>query len=345
MSGLLIASACSKNSSSNPEGSGGNPAGTGGASLSGGATAAGRNTAPGGSGAGASSSGNPSGGATSSGGNSTTAGGTPASGGASVASGGGATNGGATNGGAMTSSGGSTGTSDPCKGALICDDFEAYTDRPAGPWKLSTNNGTVAIDTTRHASGSKSVKFSTTGANSYQRAYIGIEGTPFPLSGNAFYGRMLIYVTQAANDGVHWTMIQADGPVAAQGVTNAQVRYGGQHMQRLMANYDSAGKKSDCWKHSQTKMPEGKWACMQWYFDGASNTQKFWLDGAAIDDLTVTGTGEGCLNHDLNDTWYFPQSFEKAYVGWESYQKDDAREVWIDDVALGLTQISCPSLP
>ena len=154
---------------------------------------------------------------------------------------------------------------------------------------------------------------------------------------------MMIYATKAANDGVHWTMIDAEGPVAAQGISNASVRYGGQHLQSLMANYDSTGKKSDCWQHSETKMPEGKWACMQWYFDGKTNTQKFWLNGAAVDDLTVAGSGQGCVNHETNDMWYFPQDFAKTYVGWESYQKDDAREVWIDDFALGTAAIACPA--
>jgi len=236
-----------------------------------------------------------------------------------------------------------SGSADPCAGTLICDDFEKYTGKPGTPWTVSTNNGAVAIDTTKFRSGKQSVKFSTTGANNYQRAFIGLEGAPFPVANNAFYGRLMIYATSAANDGVHWTMIQAEGPVAAQGVTTAQVRYGGQQMKSLMANYDSSGKKSDCWQHSATKMPEGQWACMQWYFDGKTNTQKFWLNGKAIDDLTVVGQGSGCLNHDLNDTWYFPQDFTKAYVGWESYQKDDAREVWIDDVAIGAQPVPCPS--
>jgi hypothetical protein len=122
------------------------------------------------------------------------------------------------------------------------------------------------------------------------------------------------------------------------------VRYGGQHMQRLMANYDTAGMnapKSDCWKHSQTKMPEGKWACMEWYFDGATNTQKFWLDDMAVADLTVVEQGEGCGSDGTGNKWLFP-TFERLYVGFESYQADSPREVWIDDVAISTTQIGCP---
>jgi len=271
-------------------------------------------------------------------------GGTPTGAGSGGVPAGGAGSGGVPAGGGGSPVAGAAGNTDSCAGTLVCDDFESYTGMPGAPWKVNTNQGTVAIDTARHQSGKQSVKFSTSGANTYQRAFIGIEGAPFPLADNAFYGRMMIYATGAANDGVHWTMIQAEGPVAAQGITNATVRYGGQQMKSLMANYDSTGKKSDCWQHSATKMPEGVWACMQWYFDGKTNTQKFWLNGAAIDDLTTTGEGQGCIAHETNDMWYFPQGFSKAYVGWESYQKDDAREIWIDDVALSTRPIACPAL-
>ena len=61
-----------------------------------------------------------------------------------------------------------------------------------------------------------------------------------------------------------------------------------------------------------------------------------------IEDLTVSGQGQGCISDETNGTWYFPQDFSKAYVGWESYQKDDPREVWIDDVALSTQPIACP---
>jgi hypothetical protein len=29
-------------------------------------------------------------------------------------------------------------------------------------------------------------------------------------------------------------------------------------------------------------------------------------------------------------------------VGWESYQADAARTIWLDDVAIGRTRIGCP---
>ncbi len=99
-----------------------------------------------------------------------------------------------------------------CEGALFCDDFEGYADTPGTPWTVKKNaQGTVAIDGAQHRSGSKAVKFTTSGAAAYQQAFISID-KPFPVANNAFYGRMMIYATKAANDGVHWTMIQGEGP-------------------------------------------------------------------------------------------------------------------------------------
>jgi len=226
----------------------------------------------------------------------------------------------------------------------VCDDFEDYDVGmdPGGPWELDENNGAVEVDDAQAVSGTKSVRFNTN-AGQYKSALIAIEGSPFPVTGNAFWGRMMLYITQAANDGVHWTMIAGEGPDAAHNNDLASVRYGGQHQKRLMANYWSEPNTSDCWHHSETVIPEGRWACMEWFFDGPNETMQFYLDGNAIDDLTVVGMGEPntCIPDATQNNWYFPD-FERVAVGWQSYQDDDAREVWIDDVALALARVGCP---
>jgi hypothetical protein len=250
-------------------------------------------------------------------------------------------------GGMATSDGGSadgSGGIDPCATAIFCDDFEAYTAgaAPKGKWKVTTNNGTVAVDGTHVHSGKNAVHALTAGAQAYESAYIGLVGAPvFPAPGNGFFGRMMMYATQAPADVVHWTIIQGEGPVPAHAVTNAVVRYGGQYNLRFMANYDSSPPKSDCWHHSQTTIPLNRWACVEWQFDGATSTQRFWLDGQPIDDLTVVGKGDGCISHDLMDTWYFP-NFNALRLGWEHYQQGPG-EVWIDDVAVDAKRIGCPA--
>jgi hypothetical protein len=68
---------------------------------------------------------------------------------------------------------------------------------------------------------------------------------------------------------------------------------------------------------------------------------RFWLDGAAVDALTVTGTAEGCGNPPASYVWTAP-TFDRMDFGWESYQQDTARTIWIDDVVLSKSMIGCP---
>jgi len=66
---------------------------------------------------------------------------------------------------------------------------------------------------------------------------------------------------------------------------------------------------------------------------------RFWLDGVAVDSLTVMGAGEGCGT--ATPVWTAP-TFSRMDLGWESYQQDTDRTIWIDDVVLSKTRIGCP---
>ncbi len=248
--------------------------------------------------------------------------------------------------GAGGASGGAAGigAGDPCATAIFCDDFESYTagGAPKGMWKVTTNQGTVAVDTMHAHSGKNAVHALTTGAQAYESAYMGLVGKPvFPVANNGFFGRMMMYATQAPADVVHWTIVQGEGPVPGQNITNAVYRYGGQYNRRFMANYDSGPAKSDCWHHSKTTIPLDRWACVEWQFDGPTNTLRFWLDGQPVSDLTVVGKGDGCIAHDTMDNWYAP-TFNAVRLGWEHYQKGPG-EVWIDDVAIAAQRVGCPA--
>jgi hypothetical protein len=294
-----------------PAGSGGSAAGVGGGSA--GAAGGGAGTADGGAGA--------------------TGAGAAGSGGSTAGAGGGA-----------AGSAAGAGGGNPCATAIFCDDFEAYTAgaAPKGMWKVTTNQGTLAVDTAHAHSGKNAVHALTTGAQAYESAYMGLVGAPvFPVPNNGFFGRMMMYATQAPTDVVHWTIIQGEGPVPGQNITNAVYRYGGQYNLRFMANYDSGPAKSDCWHHSKTTIPLNRWACVEWQFDGPTSTLRFWLDGQAVDDLTVVGKGDGCIAHDTMDNWYAP-TFNAVRLGWEHYQLGPG-ELWIDDVAIDGKRIGCPA--
>lgn len=158
------------------------------------------------------------------------------------------------------------------------------------------------------------------------------------------WGRMMIKTAAAPNDGVHWTNIEGQGPVPGKNY-RALIRYGGQHMGRLMANYETQGVGSDCWHHSQQAMPTGEWACMEWQFDAANDTMRFYLNGTEVADLTVLGqtkTTAECVSGEAGGKWEFPE-FDKLSLGLELYQNDPARTLYIDDVALGTERIPCPS--
>ncbi|MBL8680244.1 MAG: hypothetical protein JNK05_13800 [Myxococcales bacterium] len=230
-----------------------------------------------------------------------------------------------------------------CVGRLFCDDFERGTagSAPSAPWRVNTNMGTVTVSTTRARSGTRSVRVTTASA-AYKSAMMYIDGAPvFPVTGNVVFGRMMFYMDRAANDGVHWTMIEGRGPLESRMGVTSIYRYGGQHMQRLMSNYETSGARTDCWDHSATAIPQGRWACMEWRFDGPRNAMQFWLDGRELTDIATTMRGEGCIGHDLGDDWLAPR-FQRMAVGWESYQMDDAREAFIDDVVFDDERIGCP---
>ncbi|EDM73706.1 hypothetical protein PPSIR1_16830 [Plesiocystis pacifica SIR-1] len=237
--------------------------------------------------------------------------------------------------------------------ALVCEDFEGQPlgQAPGAPW-TPEGEGTALVDDQRAFGGRHSLRLETT-AGWDGRALLGLsDAALFPTT--HLFGRARLYLTEASPDGVHWTMVQASGPTEAEGVWDgpftAELRYGGQHQQRLMANYDTpgtydtppAGPASDCWQHSQTVMPQGQWTCMEWEFDAETDTMRLWFDGAAIEDLTVGTMGEGCVNPGTAEVWYYPDSFEAMHIGWVDYQNTGgSRELWIDDVALGTERMGC----
>ncbi|WP_120650119.1 hypothetical protein [Aquimarina sp. AD1] len=220
---------------------------------------------------------------------------------------------------------------------LYKDSFEAYSvgETPSDPWE-KTGNGIAVIDDTKSFNGNKSVHF-VTGEGYNNRAFLGINHI-FPLKNNAYYGSLKMYVQEASPNGIHWTMIQSSGKVKSEDYSS-EIRYGGQHNKKLMANYETQGVKSDCWKHSDIEIPEGKWFTLQWYFNGNQDTMRLWLDGESIESLTVVGNGEGCVENDTNGQWKFP-IMENILLGWVDYQTGGGtRNIWIDDLIISLEKI------
>ena len=156
---------------------------------------------------------------------------------------------------------------------------------------------------------------------------------------------------------VHWTFLEGSGLIAGQSY-HALYRYGGQHPvmngstfvgSQLMANYETpdsyggTGPSSDCWMHAnKVVVPVAKWSCVEWQFDGPNNTMRFWLDGAAVDSLTVTGTGSGLREPAARPTpGPRPPSIGSTSAGSRT-SRTRARTIWIDDVVISKTKVGCP---
>jgi len=360
--GTLLVSGCDSGDDQGASGAGGTAAstgGTGGVTSSGGSSTGGANTG----GFPAAMGGAPIGGAKAAGGSPPVTGGTANGGGGQAPATGGVSPGGSGAGGssagAPAGGGGGAGKTDPCGAALFCDDFEDYDagKAPGAPWAERVNSGAVAVDDTQHVSGSKSVKFTTEAKDSTKTAFLRLKSdSVFPVDGNLFYGRMMVRLESAPTASVHWTLLQATGTVPNQ-TYRAQYRYGGQHPvmeggtftgSQLMANYETPdsysgnGPSSDCWVHANSKiLPTGSWVCVEWQFDGPNDAMRFWMDGQALEDLSVNGVGQGCVSQPETYRWTAP-TFSELEIGWESFQNDAARTLYIDDLVVSKTRVGCP---
>jgi hypothetical protein len=260
--------------------------------------------------------------------------------------------------------GGGETSAHPCGAALFCDDFESYPtgSPPGGGWTTSQNGGTVVVDDSRVYGGKRAVKVSSTGTAAFRSVLISLQDESFlPPAGNVLYGRMMFWLDSAPTTMIHWTFIDTVGLVPGTDY-HAVYRYGGQIPvaaedggflgSQLLANYDTPdsydtppiGPSSDCWVHaaSDDVVPVAAWTCAEWEFDGSHDTMHFWKNGTALADLTMTGTGQGCVSQPATFPWTAP-TLAQVDLGWESYQADGPRTIWIDDVAIGSERIGCPA--
>jgi hypothetical protein len=218
--------------------------------------------------------------------------------------------------------------------------------------------GTAVVDAAHHMSGTQAVKFVVPGQA--DSAYIALRNAPvFPVAGNAFFGRVMMWLTSsptATNPAVHWTIIEGSGLVPGQTYHSAY-RLGGQHPitggNQLMANYETPdsyngnGPATDCWHHATGKVvPVARWSCFEWQYDGPNNALTLWVDGSEmlnVRGMGNTANGDGCGNSQPATYPWTAPTFDTIRVGWDSYQADSERTLWLDDVAISSTRVGCPS--
>ncbi len=255
--------------------------------------------------------------------------------------------------------------SDVCDTAFVCEGFDALPvgTLPTGVWTVSQSQGSVRVDATRAFSGTQAVKATTPATEiAYKAALLGYrDPSVLPTGNNAHFGRMMFFLESAPAEAVHWTFLAGAGRSAPQEgyPTGYEVlyRYGGQKPvaggNQLMASYETpgfysappTGPDTDCHQDSAAvTMPVGRWACAEWRFDGGTSEMQLWIDGTPIESLHVIGAGTRCRTLPGDSPW-IPPLFSRIDLGWESYQPDIERSIWVDDFILGAERIGCPAAP
>lgn len=233
----------------------------------------------------------------------------------------------------------------PCEGRVFCDDFESHEvgQAPDAPLKIEIDaESTIAVVDDRAASGSKSVRVSASGGLFSRRAMLVFDVAPFFPRTAGFYGRVMFYAPTAPGTS-HAAIVQGTGLL--EGTQNrATLGYGGGGGDVIWANFGGSGGGlcNDCWLVSETRIPVGQWACLEWFFDAANQETRLFIDGQEIADVHANAA-KSWSSFGGAGSWVAPV-FEKVAVGWESYLLDGdvERVVYLDDLAIDDARIGCP---
>jgi hypothetical protein len=240
---------------------------------------------------------------------------------------------------------------------LFSEDFESHSagQLPAAPWSEATfKSGAVVQVNAEHAfSGRQALHIFTPRGASYRRGYVAIHlKSPVPDAMSGMYGRAMVYLAEApvplpGAAPVHWTLLQGEGR-SADDRYNAIYRLGieGSTGTELLANFETTPPvTTDCKQKSALKLPVGRWTCVEWHFEVASNEMQFWRNGREIAHVVgKIAAAHACRGEDLQGEWRAPPKFDSLYLGFERYA-DSANDqnLWLDDVMFSKHRVGCPA--
>ena len=271
-------------------------------------------------------------------------------------------------GGASQGSGGSSGSDaaagstggDPCATALFCDDFESYAaDGAPGkpgprrpPWARSPS-------TARRPARARSRSNYHAGQDQrhQDRVHAPRRRGDLPVPATSFYGRMMFRLAAAPETSVHWTIIQGSGVVPGQSY-HALYRYGGQlpvHAGREPSSAASSWRTTRRPTRTHGTGPGQRLLAAR--RQGRRAGREVVLRRMEVrrrerpDDL-LAGRRRGRppdrdrhgrrLRERGRPASSGRPDFDRLDLGWESYQPDGARTIWIDDVVLFEDKVGCP---
>jgi hypothetical protein len=216
-------------------------------------------------------------------------------------------------------------------GAAVCLDFEENAVGETPPLGVGESNASITVGNARAASGQQALRLSLAdpapfglteaSLSFYLGGSPGLEGRAF--STDDLHGRVMIYA--AALPAAPWDMIRtatASGSwISAIGVLE----------DGTLALWSTGGPRVI----SKTRLPVGKWACLQWETQRAADesaTVSLQVDGQPV-DLAGGATGKA-------------KQFGLLSVGFSHFGPNDAGpivgELWLDDLAFGDQPIACP---
>jgi len=215
----------------------------------------------------------------------------------------------------------------------LCDGFEGPAIGATGsPMMADPMNvaSTAVVDTTKPYRGTKSAHLKMASA----RAFITESGT-FDQAGsiatnNDMWGRMFVWVEAPMTPGGHTVFIRLEDP-ALSGMSKelhlAGMNDGNYFGAELRTTKDNWAPPSGGTIKYPLATP--KWECWEWHTT-AKNTLDFYIDGKIVAPMSVTAA----------NNWPFP-TFKKLSVGFLSFRANANVEMWIDEIAIGTSQIGC----
>ncbi len=193
-------------------------------------------------------------------------------------------------------------------------------------------------------------------ARGHESAGVVVQLASYQNMNEELFGRSWLFLESTPEQSVHWNLLAAEGPRSDQ--LRASYALGGQHYldqpragSQLMAHYETPdfysghGEGSDCWQHSSKQlMPVERWVCIEWHFSNKTNSMEFWIDEEKLESLHVEQSGQGCVHQAADYLWQAPQ-FERFWLGWQSFQDDAKRTLWVADLGLSSQgRLGCGSL-
>ena len=243
-----------------------------------------------------------------------------------------------------------------CAGEPLCENFEALAtgaltnNQMIGGFRAEVaGSGTLAIDTTRAFSGTKSLKAHIDGAAQGGGRLWAQSGALFAPTQRHLYGRFMMWNSNDSNS-KHWTIFGASGVVPANsgpssGHTTTYLFSAAEDKKFMAVFYDNQTSQ-DCWHHASEPVPVATptdhWTCVAFEADAQAIKYRLSLDGRAIGSFDVNTTGDGCLAAPGTTPWYGP-AFDRFYLGALSFHPmTGPLDVWFDDLVVDTQPVACP---